>query len=135
MEQATRDQVGSNVQIKKWIEEGLLSLDEAAAAFPGWANTAARDPGTTGTDYKAVLDAYENYALVHSKAHDPHRKTHLNNMTLARKVVEWLSANFPARALVHVFNRRVDPTEDADLWQEGAAQQSVAHSLHDGRQR
>ncbi|MFP6644478.1 MAG: sulfatase/phosphatase domain-containing protein [Candidatus Latescibacterota bacterium] len=39
------------------------------------------------------------------------------------------------RALVHVFNRRVDPTEDADLWQEGAAQQSVAHSLHDGRQR
>lgn len=95
MEQATRDQVGSNVQIKKWIEEGLLSLDEAAAAFPGWADTAARDPGTTGTDYKAVLDAYENYALVHSKAHDPHRKTHLNNMTLARKVVEWLSANFP----------------------------------------
>ncbi len=37
------------------------------------------------------------------------------------------------RALVHVFNRRVDPTEDADLWQEGAAQQSVAHSLHDRR--
>ena len=95
LEQATRDQIASNAQIKRWIGDGYLSLDQAAAAFPGWADTAARDPGMSGTDFRAILEAYENYALVHSMAHDPHRKTHLNNMSMARQVVEWLRANFP----------------------------------------
>ena len=95
LEQATRDQIASNDQIKKWIGEGFLTLDQAAAAFPGWADTAARDPGVSGTDYEAILASYENYALVHSKAHDPHRKTHLSSMSMARQVVEWLQVNFP----------------------------------------
>ena len=43
LEQATRDQIASNDQIKKWIGEGFFTIDQAAAAFPGWADTAARD--------------------------------------------------------------------------------------------
>jgi integrase len=95
LEQSTRDQIASNAQIKRWIGDGFLSFDQAVVAFPGWADTAARDPGRSATDYTAILAAYESYALVHSKAHDPNRKTHLNNMSRARQVVEWLRANFP----------------------------------------
>ncbi len=95
LEGATRDQVASNAQIKKWIDDGVLTRGEAASAFPGWADTAARDPDSSGTDYKVILDAYENYALVHSKANDPHRKTHLNNMAMARQVVERLHSDYP----------------------------------------
>jgi arylsulfatase A-like enzyme len=37
--------------------------------------------------------------------------------------------------LVHIFDRRVDAGEDADLWErDSAARQSVEHSLRDGRQ-
>tara|TARA_Y100001960_G_C14702733_1_gene842598 strand:+ start:223 stop:456 length:234 start_codon:yes stop_codon:yes gene_type:complete len=30
LERATKDQVGSNAQIKKWIQDGFLTSDEAA---------------------------------------------------------------------------------------------------------
>ncbi len=95
LERATRDQIASKPQITRWISDGFLMPDEASAAFPGWGDTAARDPGTSGTNFEAILASYENYALVHSKAHDPHRKTHLSSMSMARQVVEWLRANFP----------------------------------------
>ena len=40
----------------------------------------------------------------------------------------------PGQESIVVFGRYAAlRTEDADLWQEGAAQQSVAHSLHDRR--
>ncbi len=42
---------------------------------------------------------------------------------------------FEDRRLVHVFDRQADPDEDTDLWPEGAARQSVAHSVRDGRER
>jgi integrase len=93
LEQATHDQVAGNAQIKKWIKDGFLAGDEAAMVFPGWADTVARDPAASGTSYDAILAAYEEYALAHSKANDPYRKTHLNNMTMARQVVAWLRSN------------------------------------------
>jgi arylsulfatase A-like enzyme len=42
---------------------------------------------------------------------------------------------FDAGALVHVFDRQADSMEDADLWAQGAARQSVAHSERDARER
>ena len=93
LEQATRDQIASNAQIKKWLTDGFLTREEAGGAFPGWADTAARDPDISGTDFGVLLRAYEEYALDHSKSHDPFRKTHLNNMSLAKKVLDWLKAN------------------------------------------
>lgn len=37
--------------------------------------------------------------------------------------------------LVHIFDRRVDESEDEDLWEcYGAVRQSIEHSLRDGRQ-
>ena len=98
LEQATRDQIASNAQIKRWIGDGFLSLDQASEAFPGLADTAARDPGPSATEYRAILEAYDNYALVHSMAHYPHRKTPLNNMSMSRHVLEWLCSTFPDRS-------------------------------------
>ena len=87
LERATRDQIASNDQIKKWVSDGFITVDEAAAVFPGWGDTVGRDPELAGTDYDILLRAYEKYALVHSKAHDPHRKTHKNSVSLATQVV------------------------------------------------
>ena len=42
---------------------------------------------------------------------------------------------FEDRRLVHVFGRQADPNEDTNLRPEGAARQSVAHSVRDGRER
>ena len=93
LERATRDQLAGNDQIKKWVTDGFITVDEAATAFPGWGDTAARE--LVATDYDALLRAYEEYALVHSKAHDPHRKTHKNSITMAVQVVDWLRSNYP----------------------------------------
>ncbi|SVD75270.1 uncharacterized protein METZ01_LOCUS428124, partial [marine metagenome] len=68
LEQATRDQVATNNQIKKWITDGLLSDDEAKSAFPGWSDTAARDPDAGSIDFEAILCAYGEYAVRNSKA-------------------------------------------------------------------
>ena len=95
LERATRDQIASNAQIKKWVDDEFVTVDEAAAAFPGWGDTSARDPELASTDYDALLRAYEEYALVHSKAHDPHRKAHKNSVTMAVQVVDWLRSNYP----------------------------------------
>ena len=95
LERATRDQIASNDQIKRWVSDGFITVDEAAAMFPGWGDTVGRDPELAETDYDILLRAYEEYALVHSKAHDPHRKAHKNSLSLATQVVDWLRSNHP----------------------------------------
>ena len=93
LERAMSDEIASNDQIKQWVKDEFISVDEAAAAFPGWGDTAGRDPELASTDYEALLRAFEEYALVHSKAHDPHRKAHKNSVSLASQVVDWLRSN------------------------------------------
>ena len=95
LEQATRDQVARNVDIKRWVRDGFLTSEEAAIAFPGWEDTAARNRDVSGTDFDAILDAYEEYALRESKAGDPNRKTHRNHLSMARQVIEWMRNNVP----------------------------------------
>ena len=72
LEQATRDQVARNVGIKRWVGDGFLTSGEATIEFPGWEDTAARDPDKSVTDFDAILDATEDYALRESG--DPNRK-------------------------------------------------------------
>ena len=95
LEQATRDQVARNVDIKRWVSDGFLTSEEATIAFPGWEDTAARDRDVSGTDFDAILDAYEEYALRESKAGDPSRKSHRNHLSMARQVVEWMRLTAP----------------------------------------
>ena len=91
LEEATRDGVARDDEIRGWIEEGLLDDSEATAAFPGWRDTMARRPDTlVTTDVAALLDAYEEYAISSSKAKDPGRKSHANHMSVARQVCAWL---------------------------------------------
>jgi integrase len=97
LEEATRDGMAGDLEIRQWLEDGLLQAEEAAVAFRGWAETEIRSPATaTATDYEAILDAYEEYALRTSKARDPNRKTHANHMSVARAVIGWLRATAPA---------------------------------------
>ena len=95
LERATCDQIASNDQIKKWVADRFITVDEASAAFPGWGDTAGRDPELAGIDYDALLRAYEEYALDHSKSHDPHRKAHKNAVSLATQILDWLRSNHP----------------------------------------
>ena len=105
LEDAARTGVARQAEIQDWIDREWVDADEATTAFPGWAETGARRrSNTNGTDYDLILGLYEQRALDESKAHDPGRKTHRNNMNQARQVVEWLS---------HDFRNLQDISEDA----------------------
>ena len=41
------------------------------------------------------MNLCEQYALDHSKSHDPHRKAHKNAVSLATQVLDWLRSNYP----------------------------------------
>jgi integrase len=96
LEEASRDALAEDREIRQWLEDGLLKPDEAAIAFRGWAETESRTPAATqNTDYQAILAAYEEYALRTSKARDPNRKTHAGHMSVARQVIAWLEEGWP----------------------------------------
>ena len=96
LEEASRDGLAEDREIRQWLEDGLLKPDEAAIAFRGWAETESRTPAVAQeTDYQAIMDAYEEYALRTSKARDPLRKTHTNHMSVAGQVMAWLRAGWP----------------------------------------
>ena len=97
LEQATRSGIARHVDIEEWIRQGWLSAPRASNAFPGYEETVHRQESTvkTPTDYQAILDAFEQYALDHSKARDPARKTHRNHMSMARQVCSWLQDTAP----------------------------------------
>jgi integrase len=92
LEEATRDGIARDGEIRAWIEEGLLEETEAACAFVGWHDTVTRQPGELiATNVDALLAAYEQYALSSSKAKDARRKSHANHMSVARQVCRWLT--------------------------------------------
>jgi integrase len=96
LEEASRDGLAEDREIRQWLEDGLLKPDEAAVAFRGWAETEDRTPAPLhATDFDALLDAYETYALRTSKARDPFRKTHTNHMSVARQAKAWLEDTSP----------------------------------------
>ena len=70
--------------------------DEAESAFPGYADTKRRlrnyspDP----TDYDVMLKSYEDYIVARGK-YDPTGRNRTNAMSVARQVVDWLTAEVP----------------------------------------
>ena len=57
-----------------------------------------------GPDYDRLLKAYEEYSLETGKGGDlrVYLKTHINNMSLARQVIDWLKAEMPDLSLLRV---------------------------------
>ncbi|MCC7262045.1 MAG: tyrosine-type recombinase/integrase [Candidatus Latescibacteria bacterium] len=97
LEAATRSGVVADRNIEDWIDRGWLKEEEAARAFPGYAETVERKRRLQPrpTDYQKILDAYERYAIENSKSKSPDRKTHKNHMSYARQVVSWLESAVP----------------------------------------
>ena len=100
LEEAVRTGVATREEIDQWLRAKYLTAREAAVCFPGWADTEARDPALTATDYAAILTAYEEFALRRSKARDPLRHTFKVQMALARRVVAWLEEAHPVLPLL-----------------------------------
>jgi len=95
LEQATRSSIATRNEIDQWVQSDYLRPDEAAACFPGWAETQLRNPALRVTDFAAILSAFEDHALRRSKARDPMRRTFLDHMSLARRVLAWLQDQHP----------------------------------------
>jgi integrase len=100
LEMATRSGLASDRDIADWVDRALLKGEDAALAFPGYADTAERQRRLEPrrTDYDQILRAYEQYALDSSKGKSPNRKTHKNHMSYARQVVAWLEIQVPTLA-------------------------------------
>ena len=102
VERATRLAVASDSEIAEWIEQELITEEEADLAFAGYAETSRRRRGMSAdqiceTDYNLILEAYRQYSLGRGKG-GPNReslKSHRNSMSLAGQVVSWLSSEFP----------------------------------------
>jgi site-specific recombinase XerD len=95
LENATNGDVATNDEIDQWVRAGYLTPQEAAGCFPGWADAQVRSPMLLPTDYGAVLKAYGDFALRHTKARDPLGRSYVNRMDLARRVVAWLETAHP----------------------------------------
>lgn len=123
LEAATRNRLAKLEEIEEWIERGWMKPQEAAACFPGFAEAARRAGRIRGlaVDFREILRRYEDYALRHSKAGSPFRKSHQNHMNLARQVVAWLEAEHPALEL------QVQGVED---WLEDLRQRYSSWSVY-----
>lgn len=127
LEDATKTGIARMGDIEGWIDRGWITAQEAAVGFPGFAESSKRS--RTGkaiqVDFNAILRAYEEYALRHSKAGNPFRHSHRAHMHLARQVVAWLQVESPALSL---------GARDVELWLDGLRRQgysswSVYHYL------
>ena len=77
-------------QITDILECQLISPEEMRRSFPYWSPGMTMAPAAQATDYDALLEAYEDYALRHSKAGDPARKTHQIHMNSAINAIKWM---------------------------------------------
>ena len=127
LEDATRTGIARMPDIEAWIERGWLTPQEAAVGFPGFAESArrTRTGKAAAVDFKAIVQAYEDYALRRSKAGNPFRHSHRAHMHLARQVIAWLQAHSPA---LHLGSKDVEVWLD-DLRRQGYSPWSVYHYL------
>ena len=95
LEAAMKSRVAGDEEIQDWINRELITAEEARDAFPGFADTSARTGAgrLEPTDYDQILAEYEEHAIRSSKAKDPMRRTHLNTMARAQRVLEWMREN------------------------------------------
>ena len=71
LESATRIGIAATEEIELWVERGWIKQEEAEEAFPGLKETASRQRRgrVETTDYDAILDAYEEYAMDDMASH------------------------------------------------------------------
>lgn len=85
-------------QITGILECQLISPEEMRRNFPYWGTGMTMARAAQATDYDALLAAYEEYALRHSKAADPARKTHKTHMNAATNAIKWMREVAPRPA-------------------------------------
>jgi site-specific recombinase XerD len=124
LEDATATGIAGIKDIEEWVARKWLTQDEAFLAFPGYEETIRRTctPESAQVDFQAILDRYEDYAVSHSKAQSPDRKTHQNSMYVAQNVIEWLKREHPGLELTSEEIRR----KCIDLREEGLAEWTVS---------
>ena len=71
LEQSMRSGIVRQADLHEWLLRGWVTAEEAAIAFPGYQETVDRQ--ASPTNYNKLLEAYEQYALDHSKARAPSR--------------------------------------------------------------
>ncbi len=119
VESATRAGMATMDQIEEWIGREWIGRQEARETFRSY-----RESGLsvqTAVGLEALLVAYEDYALDHSKAGSPWRKSHRNHMIMARQVVDWLKEEHPALDLT---------PETVEAWLQRLSRQYSAWSVH-----
>ena len=127
LEQATRTQIATSDQIENWIDRRFIKPEEAAQAFPGYTETAARLRRTqhVQTDYDRILERYDDYSAATAKG-GVDRKTHANNMSVAKKVIAWLKTHFPQ---IKDFTQRDAEGYREELQASGYAPWTIFHHL------
>ncbi len=95
VETAARTGLAPVDQIEDWLGRGWLKPEEAMAAFRDWRQSGG-GAAPARVDFERIQAAYEEYALSHSKAGSPYRKSHRTHQSLSARVVAWLQAEHPA---------------------------------------
>ena len=78
VETASRSGLATIDEIVDWIKRGWIKPEEATQVFVGFTRDILRqqeEDVVLSVDFQKLLDAYEEYALDHSKAHDPSAKS------------------------------------------------------------
>ena len=94
VESATRTATARSVDIEQWVELGYITTDEAAAAFPGWGDSVARQSVATATDYDAIYAAYETYAWDQQRPGSSDKSV-ANALSHTRRAMGWLRDAYP----------------------------------------
>ena len=96
LESATRTGIATLGEIEQWIARGWLKKNEATQGFPGYEESMTRKKRTqvSGTNYKEIQVAYEEYVQANSKG-GIDRKSYRNHISMANQVLAWLEEEFP----------------------------------------
>lgn len=96
MEHLSRQGMGDVKEVVAWVKDGHLSDEQAAENFNGYQHI-LDDEGRTviPIDFSAIRFEFERRALSGSKAKDPLRKTHRDNMVAVDRLIAWLKTEHP----------------------------------------
>jgi integrase len=92
LESATRQRMAPLEKIEEWIARGWIASDDAVAAFPAFAHAPAR---FKAIDLDTMVQAFADHSEKNSKG-DVGQHAHVARMSVARQVVAWLRAEWPA---------------------------------------
>ena len=125
IEQATRTGIACYSDIEDWIRRGWISPEEADATFVGYSTKISRAPATLDTEYDRMLQGYAEYSERNTKD-TIYQKNHSVNMGRAKKIVAWLSDQYP-----NVGSMKVEDVEQYvdGLKKRGYAPWTISHYM------